>query len=85
VTHWRELIRTSSRLTIRENSAKVGVSYGKCQAILTEDLNLRHVSATLIPRVLTIEQKEQRLSVATNQSPSRASKGSELHGRHHHR
>ncbi|GFG40241.1 hypothetical protein Cfor_09829 [Coptotermes formosanus] len=38
VTCVRELIRVNRRLPIRENSPKVGMSYGKCQAILTEDL-----------------------------------------------
>ena len=32
--------------------------------ILTTDLNMRRVSAKFVPRVLTVEQKQQRLSVS---------------------
>ena len=42
------------------------MSYGTCQAILTQDLNMRRVAAKFVPRILTAEQKEWRLSVATN-------------------
>jgi histone-lysine N-methyltransferase SETMAR len=51
---------------VHEISAELGISYGTCQAILTEDLNMRRVSAKFVPRVLITEQKEHRLSVATN-------------------
>jgi hypothetical protein len=37
-----------------------------CPTILTEHLNMRRISAKLGPRVLTIEQKEHRLLVASN-------------------
>ena len=62
----REQIRANRCLRIRELSVKVGVSYGASQAILTQDLNMRLVAAKFIPRILTAEQKEWRLSVATN-------------------
>jgi len=42
------------------------VFYGTCQAILTQDLNVRRDSAKFVPLILTTEQKEWRLSVATN-------------------
>ena len=53
-------------LTIRELSVEVGGSYGTCQAIPTQDLNMRRLAAKFVPRILTAEQKEWRLSVATN-------------------
>jgi len=62
----RELIRANQRLTIREHSVEVGVSYGTYQAILTQDLNMRRGTAKFVLRILTAEQKEWRLSVATN-------------------
>jgi len=40
VARVRELIRANQRLTIHEHSVKVGVSYGTCQAILMQDLNM---------------------------------------------
>jgi hypothetical protein len=66
VTRVQEFIHANRRLAVHEISAEVGISYGTCQAISTEDLNKRHVSAKFVPCVLTIEQKEHLLSVATN-------------------
>jgi hypothetical protein len=51
---------------VREISAQVGISYGTRHAILTEDLNMRRFTVNFAPCVLTIMQKEQCLSVATN-------------------
>jgi len=62
----RELIRANRRLTIHEHSVEAGVPYGTCQAILTQDLNMRRVAEKFVPRILTAEQKEWRLYVATN-------------------
>ena len=42
------------------------VSYGTCQAILRQELNMRRVAAKSVPRILTAEQKEWCLSVSTN-------------------
>ena len=62
----RELIQANQRLTIRDLSDEVGGSYETCQAMLTQDLKMRRVAAKFVPRILTAEQKEWRLSVATN-------------------
>jgi hypothetical protein len=37
---------------VREISAEVGISYDTLQAILTEDLNMRCISAKFVPRVV---------------------------------
>ena len=66
VVRVQEMIRANRRLTIRELSVEVGVSYGTCQAVLTQDLYMRRVAAKFVPRILTAEQKEWRLSVTTN-------------------
>jgi len=62
----RELIWANRLLTIRELSVEVGLPYGTCQAILTQDLNMQRVAAKFVPRILTTEQKEWCLSVPTN-------------------
>ena len=49
----RDLILQNRRLTIREIAEDVGISFGSCQAILTEKLNMHHVAAKFVPRVLT--------------------------------
>ena len=59
-----EMIRSNSRLTIREISEDLNISYGSVQNILTTDGNMRRVSAKFVSRVLTIEQKQQSLSIS---------------------
>jgi [histone H3]-lysine36 N-dimethyltransferase SETMAR len=62
------IIRGNRRLTIREVAEEVGIAYGTCQAILTQDLGMRRISAKFVPRLLSLEQKDCRLSVARDLS-----------------
>src|SRR5580692_2333115 len=41
----------------------IGISYGICQAILTDNFNMRRVAAKFVPRLLTPDQKQHRLDV----------------------
>ena len=50
-------------MAIREISEDLNISCGSTQNILTTDLNTRRVSAKFVPRVLTVEQKEQQFLV----------------------
>jgi len=43
----------------------VGIGYGTCQRILTEELGMHHVAAKFVPRILTADQKHQRVNVCT--------------------
>jgi hypothetical protein len=54
------MIRGDRRLTIREIADELNLSFGTCQAILTQDLGMRCVSAKLVPRLLTQDQTEHR-------------------------
>jgi hypothetical protein len=54
----------NQRITIRELSDELGLSFGSVQSILTEDFGMKHVSAKFVPKLLTVEQKETRLAVA---------------------
>jgi len=58
------MIQSNRRLTIREISGDLKISYGSVQNILTTDVNMRRVSAKFVPCVLTVEQKQQRLSIS---------------------
>jgi hypothetical protein len=49
----RELVHADSRRTINDIADIVGVSYGSVQTILTSELNMRHVAANFVPRLLT--------------------------------
>jgi len=56
------MIRSNRQLTIREISEDLNISYGSVQNILTTNLNMGQVSAKFVLCVLTVEQKQQRLS-----------------------
>jgi hypothetical protein len=48
----REVILEDGRQTIHE----VGLSYGSCQCILTDELNMRQIAAKFVPRLLKNEE-----------------------------
>jgi hypothetical protein len=55
------VIRGNRRLTVREVADEVGISIGSCQQILTEKLKMPRVSGKFMPRLLTGDQKENRV------------------------
>ena len=57
----RDLILQNRRLTIREIAEDIGISFGSSQAILTEKLNMHRVASKFVPRVLTEDQKANRV------------------------
>ena len=58
-----ELVHSNRRLTIREMSDDCDISFGSCQSILTENLGMRRVAAKFVPRLLTQEQKDNRVAI----------------------
>jgi len=58
------LIIQKRHLTIREIAEDVGISFGSCQAILTEKLNMHRVAAKFMPRVLTEDQKANHVNIS---------------------
>jgi len=50
------MIRSNRRLTIREISEDLNVSFGSVENILTRDLNMGRVNAKFVPCVLMAEQ-----------------------------
>ena len=60
----RSVIRENRRLTIREVSEEVGICKSSCHTILTEKLKLHRVAAKFVPRLLTEEPKQNRVSVS---------------------
>ena len=59
----RQIICEDRRRTIDEISMLVGISHGTCHKILTEDLKMRCVASKFMPRLLSVDQKQQRLDV----------------------
>ena len=49
--------------TVDEVSMLVGISHGNCHKILTEDLKMRHVASEFVPRLLSVDQKQQQLDI----------------------
>ncbi|PNF37479.1 hypothetical protein B7P43_G14866 [Cryptotermes secundus] len=58
----RDLILQDCRLTIQDLWNTLGLSYGTCQRILSEQLNMRIV-AKFVPRRLQNEHKQHRLEL----------------------
>jgi len=58
----RQIIHEDRR-TIDEVSMVVGIIHGTCHKILTEDLKMRHVASKFLPRLLSVNQKQQWLDV----------------------
>jgi len=59
----REVILADCRQTIHDVCEIVGLSYGTVQRILSDNLNMRRISARLVPRLLSDDQKILRVSV----------------------
>ena len=54
----RAAVNKDPRRTINDLCAEVGIGYGSCQRILTEQLNMHRIAAKLVLRVLTQDQKD---------------------------
>ena len=58
-----EAILADRRQTIHDVCEIVGLSYGTVKRILADNLNMRHISARFVPRLLSNDQKALRVSV----------------------
>src|SRR5215469_7913601 len=65
VAQIQELIRQDRCRTIRNIAEEVEVGYGTCQRVLTEELGMHRVAAKFVPRILTADQKQQRVNACT--------------------
>ena len=66
VARIQQLVRQDRRRTIRDIAEEVDVGYGTCQRVLREDLGMHRVAAKFVPRILTADQKQQRVNVCTD-------------------
>ncbi|PNF37365.1 hypothetical protein B7P43_G17725, partial [Cryptotermes secundus] len=57
----RDLILQDRRVTIQDLCNTLGLSYGTCQRILSEELNMRRIAANFVTQLLQNEQKQHRL------------------------
>jgi histone-lysine N-methyltransferase SETMAR len=63
ITKVREAVLADHRQTIHDVCEIVGLSYRTLQCILADNLNMRHISARFVPRLLSDDQKALRVSV----------------------
>jgi [histone H3]-lysine36 N-dimethyltransferase SETMAR len=59
----QDTVRKDRRQTVREIAEIVGISYGTCQAILTENLNMQRVCQHIVPKMLTLDQRDERMRI----------------------
>jgi hypothetical protein len=59
----RELIDENRHRTNHELADTIGISYGVCQEILTENLNMCRTAAKFVLRLLANDQKQWRINV----------------------
>ena len=58
------MIRGNRRLTAREVADEVHISIGSCHQIFSEKIQMRRVSAKFVPRLLTDDQKGNRVDIS---------------------
>jgi len=59
----RQIVRENSRLTVRSIAEQVNIDRETVRKILTEDLDMRKVCAKMVPKELTEEQKQRRVTI----------------------
>jgi transposase len=64
VAQVRSVIRYNRGLTVREVAEESDISLVSCHNILTDKLGMHRVAAKFVPRLLTDEQKEQRVAIS---------------------
>lgn len=61
----REKILEDRRQTISDLCEALDLSFGTCQRILTKELGMHRIAAKFVPRLLTEDQKRNRVEVCT--------------------
>jgi len=69
IANVREVILADRRQTIHDVYEVVRLSYGTVQRILADNLNMRRISARLVPKVLSDDQKAHRASLCRELNP----------------
>ena len=58
-----QIVRENRRLTVRSIAEQVNIDIKTVRKILTEDLDMRKVCAKMVPKELTEEQKQRRVTI----------------------
>ena len=60
----KKMISDNRRITIRVVVDDVGILFGSCQTIFTDDLGVKCASAKIVPKLLNFEQKQRHMDIA---------------------
>ena len=58
-----QIVHKNRQLTVRRIAEQVNIDRETVRNILTEDLDMRKVCAKMVPKVLTEEQKQRRVTI----------------------
>jgi hypothetical protein len=61
-TRSKKLTRANRSQTVDEISAAAGISHGTCHRILSDDLNMSHVTQHSVPRILSQDKRDYLLN-----------------------
>ncbi|XP_011859147.1 PREDICTED: putative uncharacterized protein FLJ37770 [Vollenhovia emeryi] len=61
----KKIVLANRRITVREVAKDLNISISSCHSIFTNDLGMRRVAAKFVPKLLTIDQKQHRINIAT--------------------
>ena len=59
-----DIVMTDRRVTERYIASKTGISQERVHSILTENLEMKKLSARWVPRLLTVDQKHARRTLS---------------------
>ena len=59
----RQILRANRRMTVRSIAEQMNIDKETVREILTEDLDMRKVCAKMVPKELTEEQKQRRVTI----------------------
>jgi histone-lysine N-methyltransferase SETMAR len=65
VARIQEFVLQHRRRTSHDVADEAGICYATCQRVLTEELGMNRVAAKFVPRILTADEKQQRVNVCT--------------------
>ena len=58
----KKMILNNRRITVREIADDVAISFGSCQAIFPDILDVKSAAAKFVPKFLNFEQKQRKRS-----------------------
>jgi hypothetical protein len=73
------LVCANRSQTVDEITAAAGISHGTCHKILSDDLNMSRVTQHSVPRALTQDQHDDRMSICGDLLDSAISMLADLH------